>query len=71
MGSDFNIKIPKDQAKVNVNDPGEFIWWSNHLGINLEQLLSIIEQVGNATSNVRQTIHQRNLKTPVNGNSVP
>jgi hypothetical protein len=71
MGSDFNIKIPKDQAKVNVNDPGEFIWWSNHLGINLEQLLSIIDQVGNAASAVRQTIHARHVKAPVNGNPVP
>ena len=69
MGTLFQIKIPRDQSKINVNDTGEFIWWSNHLGINLEELLRIVERVGNSATNVRKAIHDQ-LAT-ANGHSSP
>lgn len=59
MSTLFQIKIPRDQSKINVNDTGEFIWWSNHLGINLEELLRIVERVGNSATNVRKAVHDQ------------
>ena len=42
----IKIKLPADFTKVDVNDLGELIWWSNHLGISPEKLLSVINKVG-------------------------
>ena len=48
------MKIPKDLRKINVNELGELIWWSNHLGIGPEELLSAINKVGVSTEQIRR-----------------
>jgi hypothetical protein len=53
------IKIPKDLSKVDANDLGELIWWSNHLGISPELLLSIINERGSSAETIRKNIHSR------------
>jgi hypothetical protein len=49
----IEMKVPKDRTKINSNDLGEFVWWSYHLGINMEVLLLIINEVGNSTEKIR------------------
>ena len=50
----IKIKLPTDFTKVDVNDLGELIWWSNHLGIAPEKLLSIINKVGSSIEEVNK-----------------
>lgn len=49
----IEIQIPKDLKKIDVNNLGELIWWTNHLGICPEKILSIIEKVGNSIVEIR------------------
>ena len=49
----IEMKVPKDRTKINTNDLGEFVWLSYHLGINMEVLLLIINEVGNSTEKIR------------------
>jgi hypothetical protein len=37
--------LPADKGKIDVNEPGEIIWWSNHLGVGLEIILSLVKKV--------------------------
>jgi hypothetical protein len=50
---DYEIKKPKNPGKINVNDMGELLWWSYMLGISPEQLLAMVEEVGNSADAVR------------------
>ena len=50
----IKIKLPSDFTKIDVNDLGEFIWWSNHLGISPETLLSIINKVGTSIKEINK-----------------
>ena len=50
----IKIKLPADFTKVDVNDLGELIWWSNHLGISPEKLLSIINKVGSSIEEINK-----------------
>jgi hypothetical protein len=59
MSNDLKIKLPTDRRKIDLNEPGEFIWWSNHLGIGLEKLLSAVKVVGPEAALVRKHIHER------------
>ncbi|MCW3094290.1 MAG: hypothetical protein JWP81_5359 [Ferruginibacter sp.] len=56
------IRIPKNYNIIDVNDAGELIWWSNHLGVSPEKLLSITNKVGPSRKDVR------NFITPQNNN---
>jgi len=61
MSNDFKMKKPKDLGKVDINHLGELIWWSTHLGIGPEKLLSIISKVGNSAAAIRQFQDQKIL----------
>ena len=50
----IEIKIPKDRIKIDVNNLGEFIWWSHHLGIGPEKLLTIIGKAGVSVKEIRE-----------------
>ena len=50
----IQIKLPSDFTKIDVNELGEVIWWTNHLGISPEDLLSIVNKVGPSTAEVRK-----------------
>ena len=50
----IQIKVPSDFTKIDVNDLGELIWWSNHLGISPEKLLSIINKVGSSIEQINK-----------------
>jgi len=64
MDNAIEIKIPKDFSKIDSNNLGEFIWWSAHMGIGFERLLSAIEKVGNKSIVVREYLFtQATLRT--------
>jgi hypothetical protein len=64
MDNGIEIKIPKDSSKIDVNNLGEFIWWSAHLGTGFETLISAIEKVGNNSVAVRKYLFtQATLKS--------
>ena len=50
----IEIKIPKDRTKIDANNLGELVWWSHHLGIRPEKMLSIIEKVGISAKEIRE-----------------
>lgn len=59
MSNDLKIKLPTDKRKIDLNEPGELIWWSNHLGIGLEKLLSVVRVVGQEAALVRKHIDEQ------------
>ena len=50
----IQIKLPSDFTNIDVNELGEVIWWTNHLGISPEELLSIVNKVGSSTAEVKK-----------------
>ena len=64
MSNDLKIKLPADKGKIDVNDLGEFIWWSNHLGAGLEQLLAAVRKVGDSAQNVRKHLMEWKIADP-------
>ncbi len=56
MSKDLKIKLPADKGKIDVNEPGEIIWWSNHLGVGLEIIFSLVKKVGNSAELVRKEL---------------
>lgn len=60
MSNELKIKLPSKFEKINVNDLGEFIWWTAHLGTSPEKLLSIIDKVGNSVQEVRKCLITKN-----------
>jgi hypothetical protein len=61
----IRIKLPTDFTKIDVNDLGEVIWWSNHFGISPEKLLSIINKVGTSSEEVIRYKSKKNGSSPV------
>lgn len=60
MSSEIKIKIPVKFDTINSNDLSELIWWSAHLGVGPEKLLSAIDHIGNSVQEVRKHIGLRN-----------
>ncbi|MEO6720875.1 MAG: DUF3606 domain-containing protein [Ferruginibacter sp.] len=57
----IKIKLPADFTKIDLNDLGELIWWSNYLGISPEKLLSIINEVGSSVEDVKNYNSIKNI----------
>jgi len=57
MSIDFSVKKPDDLTKINSNSIGELLWWSYHFGTSPEKLLTLIEQFGNATEEIRKKLN--------------
>ena len=54
MSESIQMKKPDTLIKVDQNNCGELIWWSIHFGITPENILSIINKVGNSTEDIRK-----------------
>ena len=59
MKTGIEIKKPKDLTKIDVNDMGELIWWTNHLDVSPEKLLMIIEKLGKSVIEIRQYLRKK------------
>ena len=57
----IQIKLPSDFTKIDVNELGEVIWWTNHLSISPEELLSIMNKVGTSTAEIKKYKSANNL----------
>lgn len=62
VSSSIKIKLPKNLAKVDANDLGEFIWWSHHLNITPEELLALVNNIGDSAKEIRRRISLNRLK---------
>ena len=60
MSCEIKIKIPVKFDTINSNDLSELIWWSAHLGVGPEKLLSAIDHIGNSVPEVRKHIRLKN-----------
>ena len=58
----IQIKLPSDFTKIDVNELGEVIWWTNHLGVSPEELLSIVNKVGPSTAEVKEALASLPIK---------
>ncbi|WP_353960489.1 DUF3606 domain-containing protein [Ferruginibacter paludis] len=56
MSGEIKIKVPVKFDTINSNDLCELIWWSAHLGVGPEKLLSAIDHIGNSVQEVRKYI---------------
>jgi hypothetical protein len=56
MNLDYHATKPKDLSKINSKHFGELIWWSFNLNVTLEKLLTIIDQVGDSTDQIKKYI---------------
>lgn len=56
MSLDYEVKKPLDLTKINSSDMGELLWWSYTLDVTPEKLLSIIDDVGSSTEQVKKEI---------------
>jgi len=54
--SSIKIKLPKDLTKIDTNKLGEFVWWSIHLSIAPEELLTIVNDIGESVREIRKHI---------------
>ncbi len=61
----IQIQTPKDLNNINLNNLGELIWWSNHLAISPEQLLSITDKVGTSVNQIKDFIRTGLLKSKI------
>lgn len=59
------LKLPRDLTQIDVNNLGELIWWSYHLSISPERVLSIVDKVGNRAKDVRN-YHWRHNGSNIN-----
>jgi hypothetical protein len=56
MSLDYIVAKPKDLTKINVNDFGELLWWSYHLNVSPEKILTTIEVFGNSVEQVKKNL---------------
>jgi Protein of unknown function (DUF3606) len=45
-----------DRSKIAMNNPEELKYWSKHLDITPEELVRVVERVGNSAAAVRKEL---------------
>lgn len=56
METNYKMKKPKDLTRINGNDMGELLWWSQQLGASPEIILAAIEDAGNNAEEIKKNI---------------
>ena len=56
MPFDYQVIKPKDLNKINSKHLGELLWWSYNLGVTPEKLLTVIDQVGESTEQIKNML---------------
>ncbi|MBV7485812.1 DUF3606 domain-containing protein [Bordetella sp. BOR01] len=62
MNDNLHDRGPRDRSRVNIDEEWERHYWSQELGITVEQLQEAVHQVGPSVENV-----QAYLATPATG----
>ena len=60
MAFDYAVIKPKDLNKINSKHLGELLWWSYNLGVTPEKLLTIIDEVGESTEQIKVVLKDSN-----------
>ena len=58
MGFEYQAVKPKDFTKIDSRNFGELLWWSYHFDITLEQLVCLLDEVGETVEAVRKRIQK-------------
>jgi Protein of unknown function (DUF3606) len=56
MGDNLTKKETPDRSKINMHQPHEVHYWTNHLNISKEDLQRAIDRVGNGAAAVRKEL---------------
>ena len=56
MSFDCDVIKPKDLSKINSKHLGELLWWSYNLGVTPEKLVTIIDEVGESTEQIKKAL---------------
>lgn len=56
MADNLQNRGPTDRTRINVNEPWEVRWWTQHLGVTEQQLRETVRQVGVSAAAVRQRL---------------
>jgi hypothetical protein len=54
--SEITRKLAPDRSKIAVDDDQEVKYWTRHLGVNLAELLRVINKVGPSAASVRKEL---------------
>lgn len=54
MTDNLNRKGPEDPRFVNIHEPWELQYWSEHFGVTKEKLKETVKLVGTSVAKVRQ-----------------
>jgi Protein of unknown function (DUF3606) len=56
MSFECDVIKPKDLSKINSKHLGELLWWSYSLGVTPEKLVTIIDEVGESTEQIKKVL---------------
>lgn len=59
MGDDLNNRGPQDRSRVNVNEPWELRYWTQHFGTTEAQLRAAVQAVGVSRDAVERHLRGR------------
>jgi Protein of unknown function (DUF3606) len=57
-------KTTPDRSKIDLQDAKQVKYWTKALGVSNENLLEVIDKVGNAAATVRNELKRRELAMP-------
>jgi hypothetical protein len=65
MNFNYQVVKPKDLSKIDSRNFGELLWWSYNLGVTLEKLVTVVDEVGESTEKVKNKLFDSNRDKPV------
>jgi len=50
---------PKDRARISLSEDWEVKWWTESLGISVNQLKEVVARVGNSADKVKEYLNRK------------
>lgn len=54
MSDDLTKKRPQDSSRINIHEPWELNYWSQHFGVTKSQLIAAVQAVGTSAAAVKK-----------------
>lgn len=54
MADDLKDKGPTDRTRINIHESWELEYWSKHLGVSKEKIISAVKSVGVMVTDVKR-----------------
>jgi Protein of unknown function (DUF3606) len=64
MNFNYQVVKPKDLSKIDSRNFGELLWWSYNLGVTLEKLVTVVDEVGESAEKVKNKLFDSNADQP-------